>query len=56
MYSEDTHVGNYSAVALDDVRAVVTFQHHVQVHQNPLVLILVSCTTHLLVTHKQKDM
>lgn len=53
MCFDDTHVGNYGAVALDDVRAVVTLQHNVQVHQDPLVLILVSCATHLLVTEKQ---
>ena len=54
MFFQDTHVGNYGAVALDDVRAVMTLQHHIQVHQNPLVLIFVSCTTHLLVTYTQK--
>lgn len=50
----DTHVGNYGAIALDDVRAVMTLQHNIQVHEDPLVLILVSCATHLLVTHTQK--
>lgn len=49
MYFGDTHVGNYGTVALDDVRAVVTLQHHIQVHQDPLVLIFVSCAPHLLV-------
>lgn len=48
----ETHVCNYGAVALNDVRAVMTLQHNVQVHEDPLVLILVSCATHLLVTHK----
>lgn len=51
MYFADTYVGNYGAIALDDVRAVVTLEHHIQVHQDPLVLILISCTTHLLVMH-----
>lgn len=46
-----THVGNYGTVALDDVRAVVALQNHIQIHQNPLVLVLVSCPAHLLVTH-----
>lgn len=50
----DTHVGNYGAIALDYVGAVMTLQHNIQVHQDPLVLILVSCTTHLLVTHTEK--
>lgn len=53
-YFGNTHVGHYGAVALDDVRAVVTLQHHVQVHQDPLVLVFVSCATHLLVTHRQR--
>lgn len=44
---EYIRAGNYGAVALDDVRAVMTLQHHVQVHQDPLVLILVSCAAHL---------
>lgn len=51
----DTHVGYYGAIALDDVRAVMTLQHNIQVHQDPLVLILVSCSTHLLVTHTKKS-
>lgn len=50
----DTHIGNYGAIALDDVRAVMTLQHNIQVHEDPLVLILVSCATHLLVTRTQK--
>ena len=47
----ETYIRNYGAVALDDVRAVVALQHHVQVHQDPLVLVLVSGPPHLLVTH-----
>lgn len=53
MHFGETHVGNDGTIALDDVRAVVTLQHHIQVHQDPLVLILVSCTAHLLVTHTE---
>ncbi len=52
----DTHVGNYGAIALDDVRAVMTLQHHIQVHEDPLVLILVSCPTHLLETQKKRHL
>lgn len=45
------YIGDYGAVALDDVRTVVTLQHDIQIHQNPLVLVLVSCAAHLLETH-----
>lgn len=51
MYIRETHIGNNGTIALDDIRAVVALQHHIQVHQDPLVLVLVSCTAHLLVTH-----
>lgn len=50
----ETHVCNDGAVALNDVRAVVTLQHNIQVHEDPLVLILVSCATHLLVTQNKQ--
>lgn len=33
------HVGDEGAEALDDVGAVVALEHHVQVHQDPLVLL-----------------
>lgn len=49
-YFGETHVRYNGTVALDDVRTVMAFQHHIQVHQDPLVLILVSRTTHLLWT------
>lgn len=45
------YIGDYGAVALDDVRTVVTLQHDIQIHQNPLVLVLVSRAPHLLETH-----
>lgn len=44
------YIGDYGAVALDDVRTVMTLQHDIQVHQNPLVLVLVSRAAHLLET------
>lgn len=44
------YIGDYGAIALDDVRTVMTLQHDIQVHQNPLVLVLVSCAAHLLET------
>lgn len=51
-FGGDAYVGNYGAVALDDVRTVMTFQHHVEIHQNPLILIFVSGAAHLLETHR----
>lgn len=50
MYLRDTYISNYGAVALYNVGAIVTFEHNIQVHKNPFVLILVSCATHLLKT------
>lgn len=46
------HVGDKRAEALHDVGAVVALEHHVQVHEDPLVLLLVSRAPHLL--HKDQ--
>lgn len=50
----DAYIGDDGAVALDDVRTVVALQHHVQVHQNPLVLVFVPRAAHLLETHRRE--
>lgn len=37
-----SYIGDEGPEALDNVGAVVAFQHHIQVHQDPFVLLLVS--------------
>lgn len=43
-----SHIGDYSSVALDDVWTVMTLQHNIQIHENPLILIFITRPSHLL--------
>ena len=43
-----SHVGDESPEALHNVGAVVALEHHVQIHEDPLVLLLIPRAPHLL--------
>jgi len=40
-----------SADTLDDIRAAVRLEHDVQIHNDPLVVLIIARTPHLLNTH-----
>lgn len=42
------HIGDEGPEALHDVGAIVALKHHIQVHEDPLVLFLVPGAPHLL--------
>lgn len=46
--ARDAHIGDYSSVALNDVWTVMTLQHNVQIHEDPLILVFITRPSHLL--------
>lgn len=43
-----SHIGDESPEALHNVGAVVALEHHIQIHEDPLVLLLIPRAPHLL--------